>query len=349
MKSVNTVLLGLGAVNRGLLKILVSKRHELIRQYNLELKIIVVADSSGVAINADGFDYQELLNLKNRNGKVLSLKGFNDTITSENIPDFIEADLLIESSPGNLKDGNPGLSASIKALQKGWSVVFANKAPLIFAFDELHQLSNIHGGNIAYSATVCGGLPVVNVLKRDLKAASLIRLSGIFNATSNYILQELEQGGSMEDAIKEAQRIGAAEADPSHDTHGHDTANKLFIIMKSFTNFSGSIHDIEVMGIQHIQPEQLLEAKSRGNRIKLLASAEPEGNSWKLSVKPTELPANSFLGMCDGWEMGIEIRTDFYESISMKNYEADPLGTSAAVLRDAIDVIQKNNVIPRLT
>jgi len=338
MKSVNTVLLGLGAVNRGLLKILVSKRHELIEKYRLEFKIIAVADSSGVAISADGFEYQELLNLKNENGKVHSLKGFNATITSENIPDFIQADLLIESSPGNLKDGNPGLCAATKALQKGGSVVLANKAPLIFAFDELLQLSNIHGGSIAYSATVCGGLPVINVLKRDLKAASLTRLRGIFNATSNYILQELEQGGSMQDAIKEAQRIGAAEADPSHDTHGHDTANKLFIIMKSFTNFRGSIHDIEVEGIQHIKPKQLLEAKARGNRIKLLASAEPEGNSWKLSVKPTEIPSNSFLGMCEGWEMGIEIKTDFYESISMKNYEADPLGTSAAVLRDAIDL-----------
>jgi homoserine dehydrogenase len=341
MISINTVLLGLGTVNMGLLKILASKRQELIQKYNLELKITAVADSSGVAINADGFEYQELINLKMGKGKAHSLKGFDAEIASENIPDFIDADLLIESSPGNLNDGNPGLTASRKALQNGWSVVFANKAPLIFAFDELHQLSNMHGGYIAYSATVCGGLPVINVLKRDLKVASLARLRGIFNATSNYILQELEQGGSMEEAILEAQRIGAAEADPSHDTHGHDTANKLFIIMKSFTTFSGSIHDIDVEGIQHIQPKQLVEAKSRGKRIRLLASAEPDGSRWKLSVKPTEVAANSFLGMCDGWEMGIEINTDFYESISMKNYEADPLGTSAAVLRDAIDLCMK--------
>jgi homoserine dehydrogenase len=339
--SVNTVLLGLGTVNIGLLKILASKRLELISEYHLEFKITAVADSSGVAFNRDGFDYQELIELKKVKGKVHSLKEFDVHCAIENITDVIEADLLIDSSPGNLKDGNPGLSIAKKALQKRWSVVFANKAPLIFAFDELHELSNQYGGGVAYSSTVCGGLPVINVLKRDLKAASLTRLRGIFNATTNYVLQELERGGTMEEAIKEAQRIGAAEADPSHDTHGHDTANKLFIIMKSFTNFSGSIHDIEVEGIQHIQPQQLLEAKSRGNRIKLLASAEPDGNSWKLIVKPTEVNAHSFLGTCDGWEMGIELNTDFYESISMKNYEADPVGTSAAVLRDAIDLFLK--------
>lgn len=341
MKVINTVLLGLGTVNIGLLKIVSGKHQQIIQEYNLSFKIIAVADSTGVAVNEAGFDYDELISLKKVKGKINSLKEFQGHIATENITDFIHADLLIESSPGNLNDGNPGLSVSKKALQKGWSVVFANKAPLIFAFDELHRLSSAYGGKIAYSSTVCGGLPVVNVLKRDLKLACLTRLRGIFNATTNYILQELEKGGTMEDAIKEAQRLGAAEADPSHDTHGHDTANKLFIIMKSFTNYSGSIKDIEVVGIQNIQREQLIEAKSRGKRIKLVASAEPDGNGWKLSVKPAEVEANSFLAICDGWEMGIEINTNFYESISMKNYEADPMGTSAAVLRDAIELCLK--------
>lgn len=341
MINVDTVLLGLGTVNIGFLKILASKRKELSRKYNLEFRITAVADSSGVAINPAGFDYEELIRLKKGKGKVQLLKGFEATLLSENMIDFIDADLLIESSPGNLTDGNPGLIISKKALQKGWSVVFANKAPLIFAFDELHNLAAESGGNIAYSATVCGGLPVINVLQRDLKMASLTHLRGIFNATTNYILQELEKGGTMEAAIKEAQRLGAAEADPSHDTHGHDTANKLFIIMKSFANFSGSIQDIEVEGIQHIQPDQLLAARLRGNKIKLIASAEPDGSNWKLTVKPTEVSASSFLGTCDGWEMGLELNTDFYESISMKNYEADPVGTSAAVLRDAIDLCLK--------
>jgi homoserine dehydrogenase len=341
MRIINTVLLGLGTVNIGLLKILASTRHQLIRNYNLAFRIVAVADSSGVAVNEEGFDYEELIHLKRGKGKIKSLNDFQAHIATESITDFIQADLLIESSPGNLKDGNPGLSISKKALQKGWSVVFANKAPLIFAFDELHELSDAYGGKIAYSSTVCGGLPVINVLQRDLKEASLIRLRGIFNATTNYILQELDNGGTMEEAIKEAQRLGAAEADPSHDTHGHDTANKLFIIMKSFANYSGSISDIEVEGIQNISPEQLSRAKLLGNKIKLLASAEHEGNAWKLFVKPTEVNATSFLGTCDGWEMGIEINTDFYESISMKNYEADPVGTSAAVLRDAIDLCLK--------
>lgn len=344
MKVINTLLFGLGTVNIGLLKILVDKRQELIQKYHLQFLITAVADSTGVAINPLGFEYEELIELKRRKDKVDTLSGFQRNLAKENIPDFIKADLLIESSPGNLVNGNPGLSLSKKALEKGWSVVFANKAPLIFAFDELHQLSNDYHSGIAYSATVCGGLPVINVLQRDLKLASMRRLQGIFNATTNYILQEMEKGGSMEMAIKEAQRIGAAEADPSHDTHGHDTANKLFIIMKSFTNFKGTIGDVKVEGIQNIHPQQLKDAGLRGNKIKLVAMAEPSENNWKLSVKPMEVEAGSFLGTCNGWEMGIEIQSDLYESIAMKNYEADPVGTSAAVLRDAIELCRKRFV-----
>ncbi len=338
MKSINTILFGLGTVNIGFLKILLSRKQELRRRYNLDFRITGVADSAGIAINASGYSYEELLELKKAKGKVTGLKGFDQHIRPEDMIDVLLPDLLIESSPGNLKDGNPGLKLAKKALQKGCSVVLANKAPLIFAFDELHQLSDAYGGGLAYSATVCGGLPVINVLKRDLKLASLTHLRGIFNATSNYILQELEKGGTMEGAIREAQRLGAAEADPSHDTQGHDTVNKLYIIMKSFTDYSGSVGDIEVEGIQHIQPGHLQQAASQGKKIKLIAEAIPTGSTWKLSVKPCEVNSDSFLGSCDGWEMGIELHSDFYECIYMKNYEEDPLGTSAAVLRDAIDL-----------
>ena len=340
MKKIKTVLIGLGTVNRGVLGILVNQKKKIQDTYGLELIIVGVADSSGVAVNTTGFDYQELIQLKNQRRHVKELVGYQHEIFVENISDHIEAELLIESSPGNLKTGQPGLQVVSRALRKGWSVVLANKAPLVIGFDDLHQLAKIHGGRVAYSATVCGGLPVINMLQRDLKLATLLSLKGIFNATTNYILKELGIGDSFENAIKEAQRIGAAEADPSHDVNGHDTANKLFIIMKSFTDFAGAITDIHVEGIQNITSRQVLEAMKTGHKIKLLAIAEKINNQWALSVKPAVVETNSFLGTCDGWEMGIELKTDLYENISMKNYEADPLGTSAAVLRDILEIVK---------
>ena len=341
MKKIRTVLIGLGTVNIGVLKILIDQQKKIRETYHVELVIVGVADSSGVAVSRNGYSYEELLELKARKKHVVDLKGFSSQLLVDTICEHVDGELLIESSPGNLKTGNPGLQIVKNALSKGWSVVLANKAPLVFGFDELHQLANSNKVRIAFSATVCGGLPVINMLQRDLKLAKLKSLKGIFNATSNYILKSLEGGGTFEDAIKEAQRLGAAEADPSHDVNGHDTANKLFIIMKSFTNFKGSISDIAVQGIQGIGYNELRESRDKGFKVKLVASAEDQNGDWKLSVKPMRIEANSFLGTCDGWEMGLELKTDLYESIALKNYEADPLGTSAAVLRDVLEIVKE--------
>lgn len=338
MRKVKTALLGLGTVNLGLLKILLNKEQELRNRYHLEFLITAVSDSTGIAIKSDGFDYTTLINLKAVGGKVNTLKEYLSGVSSVELPSHGEAELLVESSPVNLETGNPGLAAATAALKKGWNVVLANKAPLVFAFDALHHLAKQHTAKLAYSATVCGGLPVINVFQRDMKGASLTRFHGILNVTTNHILKALETGGTMKEAIQEAQRIGAAEADPMHDVWGHDTANKLYIIMKSFTGFSGSIQDIETEGIEHITAKQLADERQRGYTLKLIASAMPEGNTWKLSVKPTAVKVDSFLGQCEGWEMGIQFESDFYESIAMKIYEKDPLATSAAVLRDAIEV-----------
>lgn len=343
MKSVpvKTVLVGLGAVNLGWLKVLQTKEKQLKKEHHLEFRIVAVADSSGVAVNPIGWSAEELIAHKARKLKVRTLQGFLEGAGTEHITDYVQADLLIESSPANLTNGEPGLSATRGALRKGMSVVLANKTPLVFAFDELQSLCTKHSGKMAFSATVCGGLPVINVLRRDLKLVVVRRIRGIFNATSNFVLRELENGGSLPDAIREAQRLGAAEADPSHDLHGHDTANKLFIIMKSFTSFSGTIADIRTEGIQLVTPAMLAEAKGHGNIIKLVAEAIPHGEQWELSVAPVELPRNSFLGSCEGWEMGFEVETDLYERICMKNYEADPLGTCAAVMRDCLELSSK--------
>jgi len=201
MQKIRTVLIGLGNVNIGLLKILMDKKQMIAEKHHLELIIVGVADSSGIAVNDNGYQYVELVNLKAKGDHVKRLDGYLQGISTEIIVDHVDAQLLIEGSPVNLETGNPGLQVMRTALIKGWSVVTANKAPLVLAFDELHMLAQKHSGKLAYSATVCGGLPVINVLQRDLKATNLITFKGILNATTNFILGELEKGGSFEESF----------------------------------------------------------------------------------------------------------------------------------------------------
>ncbi|NNE68468.1 MAG: homoserine dehydrogenase [Pyrinomonadaceae bacterium] len=338
MKKIRTILVGLGSVNIGLLKILCEKKDEIAEKHGFELSVVGVADSSGVAVSENGFSYQELIDLKSGGSSVSELKGHVSTIPAEATIKAVETDLVVEASPAELKTGDPGLSVVRNALEMGLSVVTANKAPLVFAFDELHRLAEKHGGRLAFSAAVCGGLPVINVLKRDLRATELIGLEGVFNATSNFILEELEHGRSFDNAVMEAQRVGAAETDPSLDIDGYDAANKLYIIMKCFSEFSGTLSDVEITGIRAVTPETIAEAAARKKRIKLVAAAERENGKWCLSVAPGEIDRDSFLGNCDGWEMGIQIKTDYYENLAMKIREEEPVSTCAAVLRDIINI-----------
>ena len=267
VRKIRTVLVGLGNVNIGLLNLLAAKEKQIAELYQIQFKIVGIVDSTGMAVRQGGFSYEELINLKFNKGKINEITEFLPT-TVEKLTECIDADLLIEASPVNLKPGNSTLHLLKNVLAAGWRVVLANKAPLVLEFDKLIKLAKENNTALAYSATVCGGLPVINVLLRDLKLASLISLSGIFNATSNFVLQEMESGGVMEKAIKEAQRIGAAETDPSLDLSGQDTANKLYIIMKSFTSFNGSIHDIEIEGIQHISEAEIRNARETNAHYK---------------------------------------------------------------------------------
>jgi homoserine dehydrogenase len=343
-RNVNTVdvaLVGLGNVNRSFLRILELKSARLAEQYGLAFRVVCVADSSGVAVNSRGYDPQATRQHKENGGRVAELPGFQGARTPAAVLADLPVGLVLEASPVDLKTGEPGLSVCRTSLRRGIPVVLANKGPLVLAYGELQALAQAHGGALGYSATVCGALPVVNIGRRDLIAADIIALAGIFNATTNFILGEMATGRSFADALAEAQRRGIAETDPSLDIEGWDTANKLVIIANSFLGVQVTLADVAVQGITGVTTEDLRAARTTGNTIKLVACAErKDGGGYRLSVRPTILPLHSFLGQCDGWEMGIELQSDLYGLMFHKIWEREPLPTAAAMLRDAVNLLQ---------
>ncbi|MBT7583332.1 MAG: homoserine dehydrogenase, partial [Kordiimonadaceae bacterium] len=295
MKEIKAAMIGLGSVNKNLLRILSDKADILSGKYGLSFKIVVVADSSGVAVNEDGFDMLSLVDHKQNGNSVSGLAGYThasacDAVTSTAL------DIIFEASPVDFETGGEGLELARAALSKGISVVLANKGPVVKAHSELRSLARENGAGFKYSATVCGGLPVLNIGERDLIAGNISKLSGVFNGTSNFIFDALANGMSFDDAIIEAQNVGAAEADPSLDTGGWDAAFKLLIIANSILDANIELGDIDVEGIEDITPEMLAAESSAGNIIKLVASFE-DGN---YSVKPAVVSKDTFLGSCSG-------------------------------------------------
>jgi homoserine dehydrogenase len=291
-----------------------------------------------VAVNASGFDPAQTRVFKEQGGRVCALEGFIIGKSIQQVLTDLSCDLVLEGSPVNLAHGEPGLSVTRAALERGISVVLANKGPLVLAFRELHEIAARTGAGLAFSATVCGALPVINIGQRDLIAADVTLLRGIFNSTSNFILGEMASGRSYAQALAEAQQRGIAEADPSLDVQGWDTANKLVIIANSFLGVDVSLADVAVQGITEITAEQLQAELAKGRTIKLLASANVTPDRYELSVAPVALNKSEFLASCAGWEMGVEIHSDLYGKMYYKLWEREPLPTAAAMLRDAVNL-----------
>jgi homoserine dehydrogenase len=331
---VNAALMGLGSVNRNLLTILAGKADRLQRDHGIGFRIVLVADSRGVAVNLAGFDPAEVVARKIAGATTEDFAGYRGTVPVESLLASEGINLVFEASPVDLRTGAPGLALTRAALRQGISVVLANKGPVVLAFRELHDMAAQTGAGLKYSATVCGGLPVLNIGRRDMIAGDILRLRGVFNATSNFILDEMAAGVSYHEALAEAQRRGIAEADPSLDVDGWDTANKLLIIVNSLLGADISLGDIAVTGIAGITPQTIAAEAARGHVIKLVASAE----AGRYAVAPVALPGTDFLAQCKGWEMGVEMHTDIYGINYHKLWEREPTPTAASMLRDAVHI-----------
>ncbi len=230
----------------------------------------------------------------------------------------------------------PGVSNCRTALEHGLHLVLANKAPLVLAHEELDCLATDAGGGILYSATFCGGLPVLNIVRRDMVCGRVLGFRGIFNATTNFILEEMLNGRAYADALRETQERGIAEADPSLDVGGWDTADKLVIAANSIWDTMITLADVSVRGIEDVQADRLQQCRRDGSVLKLVANAERIDTEWRFRVEPMAVPVTSFLGGCSGWEMAVEIQSDIYGRTFHKLWEREPVPTAASMVRDAV-------------
>ena len=336
MKRVGLALVGLGNVGRRFLRLLIEHDDTLREKYGLAFSVHCAVDSSGVAVSDDGFDLAHLLEHKGRGLKLRELREFDDGLTLAVALDSVQCDILLEASPVDLNTGNPGLSNCRIALDHGLHLVLANKAPLALAQAELDRLAADVDVGILYSATFCGGLPVLNIVRRDMVCGKILGFRGIFNSTTNFILEEMLKGRSYADALSETQERGIAEADPSIDVGGWDTAAKLVIAANSIVDAMITLADVSVSGIEDVQLDWLEQCRREGSVLKLVATAERIDAEWRFQVEPTPVPIASFLGSCSGWEMAIEIQSDIYGKSFHKLWEREPVPTAASMLRDAV-------------
>src|SRR2546423_12952416 len=245
-------------------------------------------------------------------------------------------DCLVELIGGS---GDPALSAIETALKSGKSVVTANKALIAKHGLRLAHSAEKHGGALNFEAAVGAAIPVIKTLREGLSGTSINRVYGILNGTCNYILTRMEQEGlSFAECLKDAQRLGYAEANPSFDIDGHDTAQKLAILASLAFGTRVDESAVYVEGISSIAPDDLAWADELGYRVKLLGVAVKTEKGIEQRVHPTMVRKDSAIAQVMGVTNAVTVDADAVAAITLVGPGAGGMATASAVVADIGDI-----------
>jgi homoserine dehydrogenase len=247
-----------------------------------------------------------------------------------------EIDVFVELMGG---DGDPAKLAVETALAAGKAVVTANKALLARHGVQLAALAEKHGVALNFEAAIGGGIPIVKTLREGLSGNSFARVYGILNGTCNYILTRMEQEKlSFAECLKDAQRLGYAEADPTFDVDGFDTAQKLAIVASLAFGIRVNPHAVYVEGISSITPEDLDAADALGYRVKLLGVAVRTAQGIEQRVHPTMVPKETAIAQVMGVTNAASLDADGMAPITLVGPGAGGAATAASVIADLGDI-----------
>jgi homoserine dehydrogenase len=278
---------------------------------------------------------------KDRGVDLSGVRWFDDPVTLASDPGI---DVFVELIGG---EADPAKAAIETALAAGKSVVTANKALLAKHGLALAQLAEANGVALNFEAAVAGGIPIIKTLREGFAGNSFVRIYGILNGTCNYILTRMEQEKlSFAECLKDAQRLGYAEADPTFDVEGFDTAQKLAILASIAFGTRVDSESIYVEGISSIAPADLLAADELGYRIKLLGVAVKTEAGIEQRVHPTMVPKDSAIAQVMGVLNAVTVDAEGIAPITLVGPGAGGLATASAVVADIGDIARGARIAP---
>jgi homoserine dehydrogenase len=332
------ILVGYGVVGKGVATILARRYAERVKDYGFNPKIVAIADIDGAVINPRGLSPEKLEEIKQRSYPISADPDFGQPgISALDVIGSVEAEVVVEVTPVNIKDAEPALSHITKAFKTGKHVVTTNKGPLALAMPALTELADYNNVYLRFSGTVGGGTPMLEFAKRCLAGDKILAIKGVLNGTTNYILTEMAQNRvTFQEALANAQKLGYAEREPSMDIDGFDTACKVVILANWILNKKITLKDVDRTGIHDVSLKALDEAAKKGNTLKLIGAIDDDG----ATVKPTEIPKNSALCV-SGVLNAVTFFTEFAGEQTLVGRGAGGMETASAVLRDLLDIRHK--------
>ncbi len=333
------ILCGFGKVGKAFATLVTERKHQIGKKYGLNLELAAVVDIGGAAVSKqDALPIKKLLSHTGKGGSVETLAGYGiPGISGTEVISSHKADVLVETTPTNLVDGQPGWGHMQAALMRGIDIVSANKGPLVLYYRKLQKLAKAKGCHIFMSAATAAALPTLDVGMLCLAGSQVISIEGILTGTTNYILTRMHKDKcTFDTALREAQTLGIAETDPSLDVEGWDTRNKLFLISNRIFGKNVDLGKITVTGITGISPKDIEKASADGKVIKLLGTARFEQGTVTLKVEPQALGMDHPLASVSYSEKAISYLSDTMGRVTVTGGKSSPVGAAAALIKDLI-------------
>ena len=327
------ILLGFGVVGQSFVKLLLSHSTDLYNDYGIKPKVVACADHKGIVSCNQGLDLDRLLNVKKKKRSVIQYGSNTDTSGILDVIENIDAEVVIELTPTNITNGEPGKTHIIAAMKSGKNVITVNKGPLALEFPSLMELAEYNRIAFKFSGTVGGGTPILEFAKRCLRGDRIISFEGILNGTTNYILSKMYEGLNFTQALRDASEKGFAEKDSTLDIDGYDAVAKLVIASNLVMNMKSTMSDVVRTGIRDVQPTQVMNERKKGNAIKLIASCDGKN----LVVKPK--PVSTKDPICvDGILNAVTFTCQHSGQQTIIGKGAGGMETASSILRDLIDI-----------
>jgi homoserine dehydrogenase len=335
--------IGFGVVGQGLAEILLEKKEELKLKERFEAKVVAISDFiKGSIYHPNGLDIEIVLKTLKETGNLENypqtpglIKGWDSfkTIVDTN------ADTIIEVSYTDVKTGQPAIDHCKAAFESGKNVVMTNKGPVALAYKELTEIAKKHGVSWGFEGTVMSGTPSLRMPIVTLAGNEIKEIRGILNGTTNYILTKMEQEGvSYEAALKEAQELGYAEADPTSDVEGYDARYKIVILANYIMGIPLKVEDVSCKGITDLSLKDIEIAKSEGKRWKLLAKVKQENGKVAASITPEKVDITDSLASIGGAVNAITYDCDLLGPVTLSGAGAGKTETGFSLLIDLINI-----------
>ncbi|MFI6732459.1 homoserine dehydrogenase [Nonomuraea sp. NPDC050451] len=344
MTRYDLALIGFGGVNRALAQLIAGRGDELAAELGFALRVVAISDlRAGSLVRADGIDLAPLLAGE---PAFAGLPGGSADPRTEQVIRGVPCDIVAEATFTNPADGEPALSHVRWALEAGKHVCTTNKGPVALHGRALRRLAAEHGVSFECEGSVLSGTPVLRTARRLLAGLRISGVEGIMNGTSNYILGRLEDGVDFPEAVKEAQALGYAEADPTADVEGFDVQLKVMILANEVLGAGLRRDDVSVRGIARLTPADMRDAAARGLRWKLVGSAAlREDGTVDARVAPVALPVEHPLASVSGPANAVSFHTDLLGAVTVSGPGAGRVETAYALLSDIIAIHQRHAVL----